>query len=202
MVDIAEIDKIVFEATVVKNGAPGKKQQYNPSDKNQFTEKEKAERNGGNDPYQDLQTTKLKKSLSDSLNLQAVNQSIQYQEEDSYINPSNVSKVNQSGYNEMGLDMLQNVSILHGMSQNTSVNKSNGGVGTNDSNPYISKNSGVKGNYRKNHNYENINNSNILVDGGDGLQNFSVLQQSDTDQIIDQSLYDEQNQIHQKLSDT
>jgi len=25
MVDIAEIDKIVFEATVVKNGAPGKK---------------------------------------------------------------------------------------------------------------------------------------------------------------------------------
>ena len=34
----------------------------------------------------------------------------------------------------MGLDMLQNVSILHGMSQNTSVNKSNGGVGTNDSN--------------------------------------------------------------------
>jgi hypothetical protein len=102
----------------------------------------------------------------------------------------------------MGLDMLQNVSILHGMSQNTSVNKSNGGVGTNDSNPYISKNSGAKGNYRKNHNYDNINNSNILMDGGDGLQNFSILQQSDNDQIIDQSLYDEQNQIHQKLSDT
>jgi len=137
----------------------------------------------------------LKKSLGDSLNLQAVNQSVQYQEEDSYINPSNVSKVNQSGYNEVGLDMLQNVSILHGMSQNTSVNKSNGGGGANDSNPYISKNSGAKGNYRKNHNYDNINNSNILVDGGDGLQNFSVLQ-SDTDQIIDQSLYDEQNQIH------
>jgi len=53
-----------------------------------------------------LQTTKLKKSLSESLNLQAVNQSAQYMEEDSYINPSNVSKINQSGYNEMGVDML------------------------------------------------------------------------------------------------
>ena len=107
MIDIAEIDKIVFEATVAKNGQPVQsKPQYNPNDRNHFTEKENAERNGANDPYQDLQTTKLKKSLSESLNLQAVNQSAQYLEEDSYINPSNVSKINQSGYNDMGLDML------------------------------------------------------------------------------------------------
>ena len=107
MIDTAEIDKIVFEATVAKNGQPVQsKPQYNPNDRNHFTEKENAERNEANDPYQDLQTTKLKKSLSESLNLQAVNQSAQYLEEDSYINPSNVSKINQSGYNDMGLDML------------------------------------------------------------------------------------------------
>lgn len=132
-------------------------------DKNILTEKERAERNDVNDPYQDLQKTKLSK-----------HESIDYEEEDSYLNPSNISKVNQSNLNDMSLGMQQNVSIINGIpidcKRDISV----------DTNPYLSKRFVPK-------RYDNINNSNMLFDGGDG-------QQSDNDsQIINQSLYDDQN---------
>ena len=180
MLDIAEIDKIVFEATALKNNKDGraiKREQFAAGDRNNFTEKEKAERNGVNDPYQDLQKTQLHNSLGETVN--PANHSVQYQEEDSYINPSNVSKVNQSGFNDMNLDILlqQNVSILQGASNNNSVDHGKR-VDPNDSNPYISKQSQKALLKRGNHHYDNINNSNILVDGGDGLQNFSILQHS------------------------
>ena len=53
------------------------------------------------DPYQDLKETKHNKQMNLLID-QSVDMSIDrsyqmYQEEDSYINPSNVSKVNQSG---------------------------------------------------------------------------------------------------------
>ena len=169
MIDIAEIDKIVFEATALKNGKDGRatnRQQFTAGDRNNFTEKEKAERNGVNDPYQDLQKTQLHNSLGETVN--PANHSVQYQEEDSYINPSNVSKVNQSGFNDMNLDVLQNVSILQGMSNNNSVDHGKR-MNPNDSNPYISKQSQKALLKRGNQHYDNINNSNMLIDGGDGL---------------------------------
>ena len=68
----------------------------------------------------------------------------------------------------MNLDVLQNVSILQGMSKNNSVDHGKK-VNPNDSNPYISKQSQRVLLRRGNQHYDNINNSNMLIDGGDGL---------------------------------
>ena len=163
MRDIEEIDKIVFEVT---NSKPKVKQPQPPVQRDKpFV----AEHTQPNDPYQDLQATKLNKagnrSLSESLNL--ANQSGAFIEEDSYINPSNVSKVNNSGINDDPKHILA-----------SSVN------------PYTDKNKPV----HIAHQYDNINSSNMLVDGDQSMASGS--------QIIDQSLYEEQNRIEQKLSDT
>lgn len=65
------------------------------------------------DPYQDLKETKHNKQMNMLID-QSVDMSIDrsyqiYQEEDSYINPSNVSRVNRSGleYNQFFEDSKQ-----------------------------------------------------------------------------------------------
>ena len=96
-IDLEEIDRIVFEQT-----SNEKKREKKP--KTHGRQKSSERMQFGNDPYQDLQETRLNNkqaAMADSSienSLISINQSVQhvYQEEDSYINPSNVSKVNQS----------------------------------------------------------------------------------------------------------
>ena len=77
MKEIEEIDRIVFETTEVKLPASTRR-----------LIKELPLLQTENDPYQDLRATNI---LSES-----IKQASMYQEEDSYINPANVSKVNTS----------------------------------------------------------------------------------------------------------
>jgi len=111
-IDLEEIDRIVFEQTSNEKKREKKRQ-------TQTREKSAERMQFGNDPYQDLQETKLNNkqaAMADSSienSLISVNQSVQhvYQEEDSYINPSNVSKVNQSLANYDN-QIHQNISVV------------------------------------------------------------------------------------------
>ena len=126
-IDIDEIDRIVFEQTKKKKPVqphPGGKKPVDASAQRGSGNQTKHQR-GQNlqqldsaprrsqdrstnfmasedeDPYQDLKETKHNKQMNLLID-QSVDMSIDrsyqmYQEEDSYINPSNVSKVNQSG---------------------------------------------------------------------------------------------------------
>ena len=111
-IDLEEIDRIVFEQT-----SNEKKREKKP--KTHGRQKSSERMQFGNDPYQDLQETRLNNkqaAMADSSienSLISINQSVQhvYQEEDSYINPSNVSKVNQSlAHYESQLQ--QNISVV------------------------------------------------------------------------------------------
>ena len=135
MSDIEEIDKIVFEDTVITNLAK-KTTSQKPGSKNQTAHG--LEIPDQNDPYEDMVKTQLTKDVI-------------YQEEDSYINPSNVSKVNNSGFPD-GLDIS--------MTQNK--NQSRKLVGDLDA-PYRS--SRDKDKKMKMHKLADINNSLILLDG-------------------------------------
>ena len=99
-----------------------------------------------------------------------------YQEEDSYINPSNVSKINNSGFD------AENDSFVQG--EIISKPKNSG-------NPYGSGNKkrGKNGtNNLLNAMYQDINNSNVLVDGNLSLGGSN----RPGEQLINQSLYDDQ----------
>lgn len=170
MKQIEEIDKIVFDDTIVKQPVtkqklPSKLQSKHtsitPAKDQEITkpdafQQELAKQSDSIDPYSDLQTTKLQKEkLSDSID-NLGDQSGLYQEEDSYINPSNVSKVNNS---YMSAD-LGSIEEQHNTIETTIVARSN------PRNPYGDNKKEQK---QKNKSalpaYDSINNSNILVDG-------------------------------------
>jgi hypothetical protein len=83
-IDLEEIDRIVFQSN--------KKKKMPTRD-----ERQSLERNTPIDPYQDLKETQVNHKMMQMIDNSVDNSVLSglvYQEEDSYINPSNISKVN------------------------------------------------------------------------------------------------------------
>jgi hypothetical protein len=138
MKEIEEIDRIVFETTEVKLPASTRR-----------LIKELAQTD--NDPYQDLRATNnAGAGLSDSFK----HASQLYQEEDSYINPDNVSKINNS-YEVHQLP--QKESVVSKLSLNNPYN-------SNKKMSVIAK-------------YDAINSSNVLMDGHESFRS-QIIDQS------------------------